>query len=481
MNVNVLSIFGQRTLLILIGGKLSSVRVDSGAVCTLSSGADIGSDSPNTRALTHFLKVYLEVVDMQRIDFKYGVLTTFLLVFAFVGSAAGQGLKDVSVSGQVRHRTEYTGKDFDSNRDNVWFHLLRTRINMTANPAEDVKAFVQFQDSRFFGSETNTLTDGSADAMDVHQAFFQVDNVFDSKFSARIGRQEIIVGNERLMGAVGWSNIGRSFDGVRFMHELEKGSLQFFAAKLVGEMDVPDSQNLFGAAGAFPFSDGHDVEVMALYDNNTSEIDGGEADGEHVLSRYTVGAAATGKTNGLDYEVEVYFQGGNKEQSGGFERASISAYLVSGKVGFVVSKKRKVRLGALYTIVSGDDDSSDDEFGAFNTLFATNHKFYGFMDYFVSFGGANGPGLRDLAVSLGVNASDALRLKVDLHHFTADQTPAGVDDVFGQEVDVTGVYRYNSAFSFTIGVSAFVPGDLMKVKRGDDTAFWFYLMTAVNL
>ncbi len=135
----------------------------------------------------------------------------------------------------------------------------------------------------------------------------------------------------------------------------------------------------------------------------------------------------------------------------------------------------------MYTIVSGDDDSSDDEFGAFNTLFATNHKFYGFMDYFVSFGSAAGMGLRDLAVSLGVNASEALRLKIDVHHFTADQVPDGFDDVFGQEVDVTGVYKYNSAFSFTIGLSAFAPGDLMDIMRGEDTAFWAYLMTVVNL
>jgi len=404
-----------------------------------------------------------------------------LMVFVFVGTAAGQALKDITVSGQVRHRTEYTGKDFDSNRDNVWFHLLRTRINVTANPAEDVKAFVQIQDSRLFGSEDNTLSDGSADAIDVHQAFFQVDNLFGSEFTARIGRQEINVGNQRLVGAVGWHNVGRSFDGVRFMHEMEKGSLQLFAAKLVGSMGIPDSQNLFGASGAIPFSEGHNVEILALFDNDTSEIDGGEADGEHVLSRYTVGAAAKGKASDLDYEVEAYFQGGNKEQGGGLDRASISAYLVSGNVGFVVSKERNVRVGALYTIVSGDDDSSDDEFGAFNTLFATNHKFYGFMDYFLGFGSAGGMGLRDLAVSLGLNASEALRVKIDVHHFTADQVPSGFDDVFGQEVGVTGIYAYNSAFSFTGGGSAFFPGEIMDITRGEDTAVWAYLMTVVNL
>ena len=103
------------------------------------------------------------------------------------------------------------------------------------------------------------------------------------------------------------------------------------------------------------------------------------------------------------------------------------------------------------------------------------------MDYFLSFGSAAGVGLRDFSVSAAFNPTEAFRLAVDLHKFFGDQVPSGVDDDFGNEIDVTGSYRYNEAFSFTIGVSMFTPGDLMKSFRGEDNAFWAYLMTVVNL
>ncbi len=432
-----------------------------------------------SRPQKQYPQIFLEVRNMQRFISK-ATLFLFTLLFLYSTPSIAQRTSDISVTGQVRERTEYTGKDFDSSRDNVWFHLLRARINVAASPADDVTAFVQIQDSRMFGEETNTLNDGTADAIDVHQAYIQVDQLFGTSFTARLGRQEINVGNQRLVGAVGWHNIGRSFDGVRFQYPMETGTLTMFAARLVGSMNIPDGQNLYGATGVFPLSDEHTLSIVALLDNNTSEISAGPAEGEHELSRYTTGATVAGGVEAFDYEVEAYFQGGNQGRGPAVDRASISAYLVSGKVGFVVSEDKNVRLGGLFTIVSGDDDFGDDEYGAFNTLFATNHKFYGFMDYFLNFGGSDGIGLTDLAVSLGMNPSELFRLMVDVHHFMADQVPAGANDTFGQEVDITGVYRYNRAVTFTVGLSAFFPGDLMG-NRGDDTGLWGYLSTVVNL
>jgi len=246
----------------------------------------------------------------------------------------------------------------------------------------------------------------------------------------------------------------------------------------VGKVTTPDSQNLFGVVGSYPFSDGQNVEFLALLDNNTVGIIGGPDSGESMLSRFTVGAAATGSKSGFDYEAEAYFQGGDAFAAELTERSSISAYLVSGKVGYVVSPEKNVRVGAFYTIVSGDEDPADGEFGNFNTLFATNHKFYGFMDYFLGFGGPSG--LRDAGLSVGFNVSDPFKVMVDVHHFTADQEQADAGTVFGQELDVTGIYAYNSAFSFRVGLSVFSPDELMEARFGEDTAFWGYLMTVVN-
>ena len=53
---------------------------------------------------------------------------------------------------------------------------------------------------------------------------------------------------------------------------------------------------------------------------------------------------------------------------------------------------------------------------------------------------------------------------------------------YGQEVDLTAVYRYDKALGFTLGVSLFSPGELMEARFGgnNDLAFWSYLMTIAN-
>lgn len=52
-----------------------------------------------------------------------------------------------------------------------------------------------------------------------------------------------------------------------------------------------------------------------------------------------------------------------------------------------------------YDHLSGDDDPSDGTVRVFDTLFATNHKFYGLADYFLNIPVQTvGRGLQDLAL-----------------------------------------------------------------------------------
>ena len=71
-----------------------------------------------------------------------------------------------------------------------------------------ISVYAQVQDARSWGSELNTLTDAGADAFDMHQGY--VDMGRTTAFTARLGRQEMPLADERLVGAVGWSNTIRS-------------------------------------------------------------------------------------------------------------------------------------------------------------------------------------------------------------------------------------------------------------------------------
>jgi hypothetical protein len=406
------------------------------------------------------------------------IVLVFSLILADV--AAAQQTDRLSISGQIRQRSEYSAKDFDADLDNPFFSLLRTRINVGVKATDDVQAFVQFQDSRTWGggspASARGTMDGSAPLFDVHQAYFSVSNLFDTDFSAKVGRQEINVGNQRLVGAVGWHNVGRTFDAARFGYALENGALDFFAARLIGATGTPEGDNLFGAVGSFTMAKNNKIETLVLMDNSTTAITGGEDDGENRLQRYTAGAALNGAASGLEYELEGYYQMGDQYEAATGKLGSIGAYLTSARLSFVVKEDTGFKLGALFTLVSGDDDPTDGDVKNFDTLFATNHKFYGFMDYFIG-AGSFAKGLQDMGVSIGMKANDKTSLALDLHNFTAPQSAAGLDTSLGQEIDFTLNYKYNAAFSLVGGVSAFMPGDDFG---GEDTAFWGYLSSVVT-
>ena len=90
-------------------------------------------------------------------------------------------------------------------------------------------------------------------------------------------------------------------------------------------------------------------------------------------------------------------------------------------------------------------------------------------------------GLQDVALSVGLNPTPALGLKVDLHHFASER---GIDTTgqqgLGQEIDLSVKYKYNDSFSLAAGASLFLADDVMKPVIGNDTASWFYLMSVVN-
>jgi len=395
-----------------------------------------------------------------------------------------------SITGQIRHRSEVVGKQVYPGADYVPFHLLRTRIGVAFAPTEDVDVLVQLQDARVFGSEDPTkgrgTLDGSADALDFHQAYFVVGHLFETPLALKVGRQEFAYGNQRLIGSVGWSNVGRTFDAGVVSYRTDKATVDFFTAKLSDSPTSISSQNLHGVYGAFRFEGAPLVDVFVLIDNDTAKLPGGEDAGKSKLVRYTAGAFLRGAFGPMDVELEGAYQTGKTAQADSLARASIGAYLLSGSLAYTLNRKNNLRLGVLYTRLSGDRDPGDATVRTFNTLFATNHKFYGYMDYFPRT--YSRYGLQDFALRMGVKAASNVTLHVDLHHFALEQRASWIDpagnrvekQVLGQEVDVTAKVKYNTHFSFVTGASLFLADDLMRQVIGKETAFQCYLMTMVT-
>ena len=175
------------------------------------------------------------------------MLKQLIVIVGIIGVLAAES-NPLKFSGQVRQRYEMVNKDFSDTTGFNNKNYLRTRFAVTYK-SEDVMTFVQLQDTRIFGTETSTLKDGTADALDVHQAYFKLNHLFGMPLSAKVGRFEAVYGPQRLIGSVGWHNIGRSFDGVVFNYTTKFSNVDFFNYKQVeaGTIEDDDDFNVRGA------------------------------------------------------------------------------------------------------------------------------------------------------------------------------------------------------------------------------------------
>lgn len=131
------------------------------------------------------------------------------------GAMAQTEPEAVRVTGQMRWRAE-TRNDADFNSsldDHAGFILQRLRINLEKRLASRMRIFVQLQDSRTWGEEGSTT--GVLDAIDLHRAHLEIERVADLPITVSLGRQILAYGNQGLVGALDWNNVGRSYNALR--------------------------------------------------------------------------------------------------------------------------------------------------------------------------------------------------------------------------------------------------------------------------
>ena len=123
---------------------------------------------------------------------------------------------------------------------------------------------MQLQDVRIWGEETSTLGDFRADNFDLHQGFIQADFGEDGWLGTRVGRQEVNLGGQRLVGAVGWTQQGRSFDGVRVRTDKSWGTIDFLAFSLAEDQAAATDYDA-SLFGGYAVIDVAEAQALDLY------------------------------------------------------------------------------------------------------------------------------------------------------------------------------------------------------------------------
>jgi hypothetical protein len=386
---------------------------------------------------------------------------TFLPLFALPSLLEAQASTQVTFGGQVRPR-------FESRTpvDGSWnsFTSMRVRAAMNALLEGNVRIFVQLQDVRLFGEEGNTLSDYNANSFDLHQGFVELTEVPSLGGALRVGRQQLALGEQRLVGAVDWAQQGRSFDGFRYTTPSLSGmKVEIFGMKLREDTsDAHDWESSFlGAYGNLPMGETGSLDVYGLLTTDSREDNGGEL---------TFGSLWKGQAGPIHLRLEGSLQTGERNGT------EVSAYMVGVRAGAQLHESTTVTLW--YDYLSGDDDPDDDEIGVFNTLFATNHAFYGLADYFLDIPvHTGGLGLKDAAVKFAFVLSPKTGLKVDLHNFHSAKEGDLSTQSLANEVDLTLTYQLSSVLTIMSGYSFVQAKDGIKeLERLSENAQWVYLM-----
>lgn len=416
------------------------------------------------------------------------LMRSFLIVLMFVTECSVLAQEGPIIwSGEIRFRSEVDGRDFRSGTAMNAYTFLRSRLGLEARPVEGVTAFLQVQDSRVLGEERDATgafnTISNTKNLDLHQAYLKLDDFPFKGFSVKLGRMELVYGNERIVGAVGWNNVARAFDGGLLRWADPKRSLDLFMMN-TGETTIPPAAALPGNV-SFSRDEGQLLSGVVF---STIVIESHKADfyffhrwlrkqsvpGRDDLSRFTAGLLSKGLFGDLSYEAEAAYQGGTITTS------DVNAFMVTGALSYATGRAllSSVTIGADY--LSGTPDGSR-EVKTFDPEFYTGHKFHGFMDYFVVIPLATmNRGLRDAYIRLVSNPSSSSSVSLWLHDFATAESAGGVSAI-GQEIDLVWLIRYNRHVVLEAGMSGFVPGDRMRSRfGGNDVATWGYVSASVS-
>ncbi len=406
------------------------------------------------------------------------ILMTMLVPF----QAVALEMDTISLGGELRLRSE-TLVNFSAfvptrtaTADDS-FVLLRARPYLKATPIKGLAIFLQPQFSRGFAQEESTLANGvNVDDFDLHQGYLDMLKIGDSPVSLRLGRQELAYGSERLLGALGWSNVGRSHDAAKLRLEWERVWIDTFFSWI---QRAGGNQYLAGSYGHWNITPTLADEPYVLFMTDRDGAAGGQA-----LDVYTLGNRFAGTFGrGWDADLEAALQLGKSAGN------TIVAYFAHAGGGYTFTPAAKPRIGVEYNLASGDPDPAAGRVRTFNQLFPSNHDKYGFMDIV---------GLRNIhnpRVTLEVTPLKNLTASLDYHLFflmhPADGLyqasgaqlragAAGASRFVGHEIDCSLKYRWNPYVQFLAGYSFLKAGNFLADTGIQQDAHFAYAQTHVS-
>ncbi len=448
-------------------------------------------------------------------------LKSLLLSICFLILASWAMSQTIKVDGEIRPRAEYRNgyKQLLPTDAKAAFAISqRTRFNAFYG-SKLFKAYVSMQDVRVWG-DVPQLDKGSSNSFGIHQAWGEY--FFNEKFSFKVGRQELVYDDSRILGNVGWAQQARAHDLALFKYE--KKGLKIHLGLAFNQM----SESLSGTGYYISMNGDGSVNPMAknyktmqflwlhtkigeaglsfLFLNNgmesvsyTRDLSGQVTNTEfETLYSQTIGARFTPTLGPVKLAAAAYYQMGKVKA----DTNSLSAMYFALSASFKASDKMTIIGGFEYLSGRSSKDAYEnpDQFKSFTPLYGTNHKFNGHMDYFYVGNHGNSVGLIDLYATLKMKfgkwsvfatphyfmaAADVYKPKTVIKSDFPEDSYETMSKGLGIEIDMGVAYVPQKNMKIVLGVSEMIgteslayvgKGHYTNTDQYNSNGTWAYLM-----
>lgn len=373
----------------------------------------------------------------------------------------GEGKLDIGGQYRLRYHHEQnmrgaglTGRDDD-------FLLDRTRVYFDYRMNKRLRLFAEMLDagSSYENFAPRQIEVQNADAQNLFVDWVTLDQA-EGKLTSRLGRQEILFGQQRLLSPLDWANNRRRFDGGRWTWATDDSTTDVLLLRPENikfkSFDSPNQdQVLYGVYHSNKTFESGPVDTYWL----------GFEDDLTFLRTHTFGVLVKGEADGWQWDHELGYQCGRNPDA-----SDISAFSVTFGAGRKGTGSLKPSLMLYYDWASGDDSINN----GWNHLFPLGHKYLGFMDLF---GRRN---IHDVNAIATVAPSERFTILTWYHYLflaNGNQGPYNINLAqfnpggtvgsreLGHEIDLLGTYKLNARSDLVLGYSHFFTGRYYDTSR----------------
>jgi hypothetical protein len=440
-----------------------------------------------------------------------GLYAMFSVIFNLSASA------QFTLSGQFRLRTEFRngyGAPLPKGTNPAFFISQRTRL-ITGYQMYRLKFGLSVQDVRVWGQDVSTInrtTTQNNNGLILYEAWAEIllsdTSLLNKSFSLKMGRQELVYDDQRLIGNLDWLQQGRRFDAAVLKYETKSWMIHLAAA--YNQNQENNSGTVYNSIppGNYPATTNGGSMYKSLeflyiskklkagnvsflffsdqfskYHSDTVDNVATKSFQSSIWARATTGFYFNNTFQKFGITGSVYYQFGKSSVG-----QSLNAGLVSGFIQYLFSNKFNAGAGVDYTSGGNHGTTSNN----FDPLYGTPHRFWGIMDYYYAASPFGSGGLTDYYIKLRKTISDKASLTAGFHQFssaTKINIPSGVSNSsksFGQEfdlvysLDITKEINLEGGYGHFWSTALLSSPNVKNVPNANANSNWAYIMINIR-